>query len=240
MKSLLISFKKALRRFGFDVCRYNPRSHDDARVAEILKSYNIKVVLDVGANIGQYGEYLRNWVSYSHKIISFEPLSLAFAQLNEKIANDNHWTAHNYALGDYDGSSMINISENSQTSSILEMHANHFEDVENSVFTSREEIHVKSLDNIFNDLKIQENTLLKIDAQGFEKKILLGGAESLNKITLIQLEMSLKPLSQGETTFIELAQFMEISNFSLIALMPGYSKADGEMLQVDGIFRRNS
>ena len=82
-----------------------------------METCGINVVLDVGANVGQYGTGLRN-VGYTGRIVSFEPLSTEFKQLSAKATADGAWQSLNFALGDVDGSSEINVSsEYTQVSS---------------------------------------------------------------------------------------------------------------------------
>ena len=70
-KSLLLKIKRALNNTcGLEILKY-PTPELDRRI-KLLKNYNIDVIIDVGANIGQYGAELRN-IGYEGKIISFEP-----------------------------------------------------------------------------------------------------------------------------------------------------------------------
>ncbi|EEU9512535.1 FkbM family methyltransferase, partial [Escherichia coli] len=58
----------------------------------------------------------------------------------------------------------------------------------------------KRLDDI-NDIK--EVDLLKIDTQGSELNILVGGEQVLNNTLCIQLEVSFIPLYEGQPSFGE-------------------------------------
>src|SRR5215472_6069643 len=85
------------------------------RRAILMQRRSIDVVLDVGANKGQFGKQLRG-LGYRGRIISFEPLSDAFSALSQTASGDPMWTCHNFALGDLASSATINVSANSHSS----------------------------------------------------------------------------------------------------------------------------
>ena len=98
--SIKHKIRKSLWRVGYDISRFTPTSHPLARRKQILNSYNIDTVLDVGANIGQFAQQLRDDLGYTNKIISFEPLSSAFELLKTNAGGDPNWEVFNIALGD--------------------------------------------------------------------------------------------------------------------------------------------
>ncbi len=233
-------FRRLLWKIGYDVTRYEPASHPVARVQQLLRSCNIDTVLDVGANSGQFAEYLRNDLGYTKNIISFEPLSSAFALLKQKADKDPCWDAFNTALGDINGQSEINIAENSYSSSLLNMLPSHLKSSPKSGYKGKETIDVKTLDSVFDGLCSMTSTVyMKIDTQGFESKVLKGAKNSLQRIHSVQIEMSLVPLYEGELLFNELYSLMMDNGYSLFAIMPGFSDPEsGQLLQIDGIFHR--
>jgi len=205
-----------------------------------LRSYNIDTVLDIGANSGQFAEYLRKDLGYTKRILSFEPLSSAFSLLKAKADKDPYWDAFNIALGDTEVQSEINIAGNSYSSSLLDMLPSHLKSAPDSGYKGKEIIEVKKLDSIFENLCDARNTVyMKIDTQGFESKVLKGAQNALQRIDTVQMEMSLVPLYKGEMLFDELYCLMNESGYSLVAIIPGFAdKNSGQLLQVDGIFHR--
>jgi len=132
--------------------------------------HGINVIFDVGANIGQYAMRTRAF-SYKGKIVSFEPVSSVFSELSKNAKNDPLWTTLNFGCGNYDGEALINISENSQFSSILDQVPSLNQEYPESTYVGQEKITVHKIDSIFSEYHIPgEKTFLKIDAQGFEKK----------------------------------------------------------------------
>lgn len=145
---------------------------------------------------------------------------------------------NNYAIGNEDGKSIINIAGNSLSSSILDMLPEHYENAPQSKYTGHQEIEIKKLDSIFNSFSNKEDrVMLKIDTQGYEKNVIDGALESLNRILIIQLEMSLIPLYDNMMLFTEMIEYIESKGFKLYSLENGFSNPDsGQLLQVDGIF----
>ena len=225
----------ALINMGFPVLKYF--KPDLLRRTKIISHYGIDLLFDVGANIGQYG-ILSRTLNYKGKIVSFEPLNDAFEKLKQASGNDSNWTINHFALGDIATKETINIAGNSGSSSILNMEKKHVETLPESQYIGTQEIEIKTLNEVFGSFYSKGNkVMLKIDTQGYEKNVLEGADQVLDKITLIQLEMSLIPLYQNEILFPEMVSYMEEKGFTLIALENGFSDAKtGQLFQVDGIF----
>ena len=223
---------------GYDIVKFKT-THPAHIVLSHLNINDIKTVLDVGANAGQYSCELRK-AGYKGRIISFEPVSEAYRRLLLNAKKDSNWQTFNFALGDTNGNTSINISGHSPSSSLLPMTSLHNDAAPGSEYLSEEEIEIKTLDTIFDTLRISgENVFLKVDTQGYEKKVLDGAVNSLSGISGIQLELSAAELYQGEENYYSLCRFLEERNFHLVRVIPGFSsKKTGEMLQFDAIFFR--
>jgi FkbM family methyltransferase len=239
-----MKLKHRLRQFLFgknsEVSKNTPENHPMLRIKKLMAHHQINVVLDIGANAGQFAETLRKELGYAHKIISFEPLSTAFALLQKNAKADPLWDVFNFALGDQEQDSTLNIAGNSYSSSLLAMLPAHSDAAPESVYAGTETIKIKKLDTLFNSLcPSGAKVFIKIDTQGFEENVLKGAAGSLPKIDLIQMEMSLTPLYQGEKLFDELHLLMKNKGFRLVDILPGFSDpVTGQLLQADGVFQR--
>ena len=154
--------------------------HLHRRIALMAKR-KIDLVLDVGANVGQFGVSLRQ-TGYGGRIVSFEPMKAAFAMLQRTASKDALWTCYNVALGDNDGTAIINVSANSHSSSLLAVNPRSLQ-IEPSIgYIGQEQITVRRLDGLFEQIAKPENvTYLKIDTQGYELKVLAGAAGVINR-----------------------------------------------------------
>ena len=234
------NLRKFLWAFGYDISRFVHTSHPLARRRRILEYYEIDAVIDIGANSGQFARALREDIGYKRRILSFEPLSQAFKLLKANAKDDPAWSVFNYALGDIEEERVINIAGNSLSSSFLDILPSHLMSAPDSGYIGKEVIEIKTLDSVFDDLcKSAKNVYMKIDTQGFESKVLTGAAMSLSRIDTVQMEMSLVPLYGGELLFDEMCNLMRGKGYTLIAVENGFSvPATGQLLQIDGIFRR--
>ena len=226
------TIKTILKYWGYQINKY----HEEDKL-KIINQFSINKLFDVGANIGQYSQYMRE-IGFNKKIISFEPLKTAYQTLAEVASKDNNWIVNNYALGNENAESMINVSGNSFSSSILNMLPEHINRAPESKYIAKEKIEIKKLDSVFNNYYVEgDNVMLKIDTQGYEKNVILGAGNVLNKISIIQLEMSVIGLYENETSFIEMINFLDSKGFELFSLENGFSDSKtGRLLQLDGLF----
>ncbi len=108
--------KRLGQRFGLDIAHFRPAA---GRRAEIMASLEIGMVLDVGANVGQYATELRRF-GYGGSILSFEPVSEAFDELVRASSADAGWECVRLALGQSDGSAKLGVTSNTASSSFQE------------------------------------------------------------------------------------------------------------------------
>lgn len=214
---------------------------DALQIVSSLRKFEIDLVLDVGANTGQFASEIRQF-GYAGRIVSFEPLSQAHGELMQSSAGDPLWDAYpRCALGDHDGEVQINIAGNSQSSSILPMLESHRSAAPDSVYQGKETVPIKTLDAVAGQyLKDARAAFLKIDTQGFEWQVLDGARDTLPHIKGILVELSLVPLYEGQHLWREVIDRLEAAGFTLWGFKPGFTdQASGQSLQVDGVFYRN-
>lgn len=212
------------------------------QIVSSLQTFEIDLVLDIGANAGQFASGIRQY-GYKGRIVSFEPLSQAHAELQKSSAEDPLWEAHpRCALGNHVGEVEINIAGNSQSSSILPMLESHRSAAPDSAYQDKEVVTIKTLDAVAGHyLNNAHAAFLKIDTQGFEWLVLDGARDTLPHIKGILVELSLVPLYAGQHLWQEVINRLEAEGFTLWAFQPGFSdQVSGRSLQVDGIFYRNS
>lgn len=243
--TLATPFKRLLRRAlnsaGFDFHRWTPLSNPDLQLWQALQVFQIDLILDVGANVGQFAAKMRQ-VGYRGTIVSFEPLSAAHAKLSEAAAHDTDWHVHSrVAVGATDGAAEINIAANSVSSSLLPMTNIHQSAAAGSGYVGAESVAVRRLDSVAPEyLARAKAVFLKIDAQGFEWQILDGASATLPCVQGILCELSLVPLYEGQRLWMEVIERLEAQGFKLWSLLKGFTDTrDGRTLQVNAVFFRN-
>ena len=212
------------------------------RLTQLLERHEITLVIDVGANVGQYGERLRHH-GYAGRIVSFEPGVEAHALLRKRAHSDPRWdVAPRIALGSSPGSARLQVNNRSDMNSLLPMTEETHRAFPDLKSAGEEEVEVARLDAVIGSFFTQNDTntvFLKIDTQGYEADILAGSKNVMDKIAGLQVEMSLMPLYSGETIYLELLQKIRALGFEPHLFMGGYfSRRLARQLQIDGIFFR--
>jgi hypothetical protein len=87
------------RRLCWDVLPYNAEQHPMTRRRRLTEHCRIDTVPDIPANSGRFAIELGG-LGYRGRIVSFEPLGEAFAQLQKSALRDAAWRTLNLALGD--------------------------------------------------------------------------------------------------------------------------------------------
>jgi FkbM family methyltransferase len=239
LKSLKRSVKTLARHAGLDVRKLDLLAFEHHRLQLLLSAYQIDLVLDIGANIGQWASELRR-EGFPGDIISFEPLGDAHRQLIRNARKDPKWTvAPRMALGDRNADVQINIAGNSFSSSLLPMLPEHVAGAPESAFVGSEFTPMTTLDSLTGSVipSDRQRIFCKLDVQGFEGKVLAGASDLMKRIIGVQMEMSLAQLYEGQSSFSELLNGMTRSGFEVFGFVPGFvDPASGRMLQIDGIF----
>lgn len=226
--------KKICNTLGFNITRFNKVV--DSKKCNWLKELDIRTVIDVGANVGQSA--LKFNEIFPHSIIyCFEPIKKCYEKLEENLKSLHKHKSYNLALGSKKEKSVIHLNEFDPSSSILRMtdiHKNAFPFASNTI---EEAIEIDTLDNIFQNIELAKNILLKIDVQGYEKEVLLGAQETLKDISLIIIEISFLELYEGSSNFSIIYSILNTIGFEYIGSIGQYNKPiDGRPLQQDAIF----
>ena len=208
-----------------------------------LRDLQITLVLDVGANVGQYGGWVRE-TGFAGRIVSFEPLRAEFAQLEHAAAGDPGWEARNAALGDRDGDAEIHVSQDSVASSFLDLsdYAKTDWPWRETTYVERQTVAINRLDTLAPDLlRDSDRTLLKLDVQGYELTALQGAEATLEGLAAVQCELSLVELYEGQPRMWELLRHLDERGFRPIGFEPVVADpATGHQLQLDALFVRRA
>lgn len=227
--------KSALRTAGIDVRRYRPA---ERRRAALMERVGIRTVLDVGANVGQYGREIRA-AGFRGRIVSVEPLDDAFRQLSLASASDDRWTCVNVAASDRAGTSTIHVAANSASSSLLPMASIHAAAAPEARTTGTRNVTLSRLDDLDELRGLPPPWMIKLDVQGHEAAALRGAEGILHRVSLVELELSVRELYDGAPVLREMLGRMSEYGYELVRLEPGFhDPRDGTILQFDGLFER--
>jgi FkbM family methyltransferase len=193
------------------------------RLKTILKKYQIDLVLDVGANTGQFASSLRN-IGYKQKIISFEPVSTTFSRLQETASIDPNWDVYNLALGRENGEQKINVADSSAFTSFLTANSwceQKFGKI--SVGSREETVRVRRLDEFLTETVEnldRARIYLKMDTQGYDLEVFAGVDRLYPRIFALQSEVSVIPIYQNMPHLTDSITHFEKTGFELAGMYP--------------------
>jgi len=217
--------------------RVAPLSPADRR-ARLLRTHEIDLVVDVGANAGQYASALRA-AGYDGRIVSFEPLAEPCRALADAASRDARWHSWQLALGARSGIARVNVSEDTRNSSVLAVGERHLRAVPDSRPLGFESVRIDRLDVVWPDVaRGARRPYLKIDTQGYELEVLHGARAVLDAFVLVEAELSLLPTYDSGPLFEAVVEFLAEHGFAPIVFEGVLDDPEtGEMLQADAIFR---
>jgi FkbM family methyltransferase len=235
--------KTVFRALGLEVQRLTRANTEEAILKVLLNLTSPAAVMDVGANIGQYARSLRR-LGYAGLIVSFEALPYVHARLTEAAKRDSDWiVAPCAALGSIDGTVNINVSANTASSSLLPMRDLHVKAAPESAYIGTETVRITRIDSYSATALVPAvgSLMLKIDTQGYEKEVLDGATNIIDRVAAVQIELSLTELYEGSPSLPEMILLLRKLGFELFNVSPGFKdKVSGRLLQMDGFFVRSA
>jgi FkbM family methyltransferase len=227
--------RRLARRLGYEVRQYTPLRSFTAARERLLDG--IDVVLDVGANAGQYGEGLRE-LGFRGRLVSLEPVAEAFAELERRAADDGAWDTVRVAASDFDGELALNITDDSRSSSVLARNER-FSDKAGWAPKESRQVAARRLDGLLGELlRPDERAYLKLDVQGYERHVLDGAGAALARFEAIELELSVTPLYEGQPSLTEMLPLLAERGFRPVCLEPILLDDEGLLMELDGLFAR--
>lgn len=177
--------------------RYELAKH----LREVFKRFDVDMVIDVGANRGQYRDFLRMEVEYEGAIHSFEPIERLHKLLVERSAREANWDVYPNALGSADTEVEFNVMQDDQFSSVLAPKTSGLAQYAtmNSVH-HKQRVQMRRLDAVVDEnaaLRNARRIYLKLDTQGFDLEVFKGAGHTLARAVALQSEVSVLPLYDG-------------------------------------------
>jgi FkbM family methyltransferase len=230
--------KKLVNGLGFEVVKLkNSPQHSFLG----LKSLPIKTIIDVGANQGQFAEWVLPQFPEA-KLYCFEPLPNPFEKLDAWAKQQNGRVVPlNWAIGDEEGQvSMFYHTEHSTSSSLLpsteligELYPFTKEQQEVKVDLLTLDHAVEKINDPFDD-----DIMIKLDVQGFEDRVIRGGSQIFKKAKICIIEVSLEGLYEGQANFKELSFMLYDLGFSYAGNLDQKYEEDGRCVSLDAVFTK--
>lgn len=198
---------------------------------------NLKTVVDIGANRGQFALAVRCWASGA-RIICFEPLSGPVKVFRSVFSGDDMVTLHEVAIGPHPEIRTMHISARDDSSSLLPITS-----LQSMIFSGTHEIstiqvRVAPLEAFVEPQTIMTPALLKLDVQGFEYEALCGCESMLTEFDFIYCECSFVELYAEQKLAANVIDWLSTRGFRLKGVFnPAYDAA-GQAIQADFLFAR--
>jgi FkbM family methyltransferase len=194
----------------------------EEQVSAILTELRINCVLDVGANVGQFGRTLRRG-GYQGRIASFEPLGEFATKLRRRAQKDHDWQVHEYALGDEEATAEINATPGASLSSLLPASEFGKEWSHKLVEPVKETIQVRRLDAVLDEVVAgidEPRVYLKLDTQGYDLIAFRGAGNRVADVLAMQSEVSCLPIYEGMPQLEEQLGEYRSAGFDIAGLFP--------------------
>lgn len=225
--------KQAALAFGVDIRRHR----DD--IEDALRRNKCQVVLDIGANTGQFATRARKALPEA-SIYSFEPVAEALALLRERALHDSKLHVVPLALGAVEEvREMLVIDSFTPGSSFLKLSA------ETSIALSQCspqracEVRVTTLDGWARAQELNGPIAIKIDVQGYETQVISGGEETLRRASIVIVEVSYNAVYQAQELFDDTYMLMRQMGFRCVGVTdPTYLPNSSTVIQADALFER--
>ena len=199
---------------------------------------NQTTVIDVGTNIG---ETLLNFAKLNHDglNIGFEPVPYLFDAASRNISLNNfpNVRLENLALSDMQADLVYNIVNDNNSGGI-------YLSTSSEAVNSTRKVAVTTLDEYVSTNNLENISLLKIDVEGFEIKVLKGACKTIENFKpAIFVEVDNTFLKRQNGSAAELAALLESYGYDLVNAETGEPVSSGQNFEgrhFDAICRHDS
>lgn len=229
-----LALRRSLLRLDLDI----GRTPFVRQVVQAAESRGIDTLLDIGANVGQYATLVRA-AGFTGAIVSLEPLPSAYAELERRLGKDRAWTGMQVAAGATPGRVVLHEAANSYSSSVLTAAQAQLAADPDSRGVVDHEVDVTTVAEVCATRRLPvERLLLKIDTQGFESAVLDGCGDLLDRVPMVQLELSHVEMYAGQAGAAELTERLAGHGLAPWTWDAGVASSEGRLLQSDCLFVR--
>jgi FkbM family methyltransferase len=218
-------------------------SHPPAasHLRNLLELHQIDLVLDVGANRGQFAGLVRE-LGFKGRLVSFEPQSALQTVLKAAAAGDPEWIIMPCAVGSDNGTLSLQVFRNDAFSSLHAINAFGRQRFTGLVAEERtEQVEIRTLDSLWPEIadSTPRRVLLKTDTQGHDLAVLQGATAVLGSTKAILTEAALQRIYDDAPLYGELAAWLAARDFVPSGLYPiSHRPEDLALIEMDAFFTR--
>lgn len=219
MRKLQHAVAALFSRFGYSVIPTwrLPRRAQATHLRKLLALAQTDLVLDVGANSGQFGTFLRHEVGYGGPLTSFEPAPGLAGRIG--AVADAQWRVCALALGSINRVGELNLAAADQYNSFLQPRADPVCTQNRSVGTAA--VQIMRLDDWIaadEPSRVARSIMLKIDTQGSELEVLEGAVQTFVRAPILQVELAFRQIYEGAPAYSRVIDFLKHRGYEVSAI----------------------
>lgn len=227
--------KHGFRQFGLELSACDRAYKAGLRpdLEGLIDKISPAMVFDVGANKGQFRDFLRFEVGFAGEILSFEPIPELAEVLAERAKTDAHWKVFPCALGAEPSTLELNVSDSTDFSSFLKLSGGTETLFPGATSKRTVLVPVQTLTDFIKTNRPDAPFFLKLDTQGFDMEVINGGLPVMQDCAAVLCEVSVIPLYEGQPTWREMISHLEALGFSIVGLYPVNRTRSMQVIEFD-------
>ena len=195
------------------------------------------VLYDIGGRGGLHARWRLAHKCGLVRPLLFEPDP---AEREQLVKIYGHSSVVSVAVGDQEGSASLYVTAEPGCSSLLEPDLDALRALglaEGREVVARLAVTTRRIDSMISERLLPVPTFLKIDVQGYEKRVLDGMGSAIEGVVAIELESRLVTAYHGETLFPDMCESLRQLGFGLLAVRP-LGITDGSIIEMNVYFAR--
>jgi FkbM family methyltransferase len=202
----------------------------------LINEMNIDLLIDGGANTGQYARRIRG--IFKGNLLCIEPIKDNFNRLLIENKNDSKFYAANVAVGPADAVKKFYVSNSDGMSSSIYKPKKHLIIYPEVTFEKIATVKMTRIDSM-ELAKKSESIYLKLDLQGYELPALKGATKLFKTINIIEIEISfIEGMYENEASYLEMLNFLNKSGYHLYSISDFRRTRNGQIVYADLLFTR--
>jgi FkbM family methyltransferase len=202
--------RRVLHGLGYEVRRLNGRSEGSSPNfwTWLRVTGSIKVIVDIGANNGEFAEFLSTYFD-ARRTIAIEPLPGCAALIRQRDSVIKNLTVFECAVSDHEGRAILFENGYAPASSLLPVSKISSVEFPQTAGHQKEvAVAVHRLDDLIDLGALENEILIKIDVQGLEDKVIRGGEKTFRSAKFVIIEMSFVPMYDEQPLFEEVHELL--------------------------------
>lgn len=213
----------------------------NAHLRDLLTAHRIDLVVDVGANRGQFARHIRA-LGHTGPIVSIEPQKRLAEALRAEVASSQPWTVLHGAVGAEQGRATLHTFSDDTFSSLHQPSPAALERFGDLLAPGQSEtVEMRTLDAWLSggEYAAASRILLKTDTQGNDHAVLRGAPLTLRRTCVVLTEAALVPLYSTATSPEEFAALLAPAGFRPAGYYAvSHDERDLAALELDCLFTR--